>query len=310
MSLAYPTYEVLMCTYNGAAYVGEQLESILLQQPPPLRVLVSDDGSTDTTLTIVKQIASSVKIPIDIICGPQNGIVSNLISALAHTEADYVLLADQDDIWLAEKAALFCEKMLVTPEPHLIFSDALVWDPNSNSRIPFWQYDGLSPGNSQDPRKLAFHNCIQGASMAVNQALIKRIVMHTDIAMHDWWIGLIASSLGSVTIISQPTLLYRQHEHNQIGSQQAKKQPLNLVHKKQKAELVLRQACAFSQLYGSHARGAVTEFFTAFNLAMHGNALNKIIFLVRYTPVRKNFLRTLTLWGSILFIRFDEGKES
>jgi rhamnosyltransferase len=310
MSQLCQTYEVLVCTYNGAEYIAEQLNSIILQQPPPTRILVSDDGSTDATLSIVMQIASSVDIPICIIFGPQNGIVSNLLNGLVHVETDYVFLADQDDIWLAGKAAQFCEKMLATSEPHLIFSDALVWLPDTNTRIPFWKHDGLLPGNSQDPRKLVFHNCIQGASMAINQALIKRVILHPHIAMHDWWIGLVASSLGTVTVISQPTLLYRQHEHNQIGSRRTKKQPGGFAHKKQKAERVLRQAYAFSHLYAGQVKAEYADFFTAFNKAMSGNAVNKIGFLLRYRPTRKNLLRTLTLWLSIFFIRITESQTS
>lgn len=310
MSQSYQTYEVVVCTYNGAEYIAEQLHSIVLQQPPPARILVSDDGSTDATLSIVRQIASTVVIPICIIFGPQNGIVNNLLNGLVHVEADYVFLADQDDVWLAGKAEQFCEKMLATSEPHLIFSDSLVWFPDTNIRIPFWKYDGLLPGNSQDPRKLAFHNCIQGASMAINQALIKRVILHSDIVMHDWWLGLIASSLGTVTVISQPTLLYRQHEHNQIGSQRNKKQSGGFVQKKQKAERVLRQAYAFSHLYSSQVKGEYADFFAAFNKAMRGNFFKKIGFLLRYRPTRKNLLRTFMLWLSVLFIRITETRAS
>src|SRR5690625_287277 len=124
-----PAYEVVICTYNGADFIGEQLSSILGQQPPPAGVIVSDDGSADNTLALVEEQARSSSIPIKIIQGPAEGIVANMLHALRHTQAEYVFLADQDDIWLDNKASLFCQQMLDTAKPHLIFSDAWVWYP-------------------------------------------------------------------------------------------------------------------------------------------------------------------------------------
>src|SRR5690625_6666060 len=81
-----PAYEVVICTYNGADFIGEQLSSILGQQPPPAGVIVSDDGSADNTLALVEEQARSSSIPIKIIQGPAEGIVANMLHALRSEE--------------------------------------------------------------------------------------------------------------------------------------------------------------------------------------------------------------------------------
>jgi rhamnosyltransferase len=302
-------YEVILCSYNGAEYIAEQLHSILNQQPAPSRILISDDGSTDDTIDIVRKIAATTTIPLELIQGPGRGVVENVFSALPRTRAPYVFLADQDDVWLENKAALFTQKMTFSPEPHLIFSDAWVWQEN-DERCSFWQLDQLNPDNASYPSLLAFHNCVQGASTCVNQALIQAIRPHPDIAMHDWWLGLVAAGVGRVSIIPEPTLLYRQHRGNQIGSQSRSARYESLSQKKQRATLVLQQAFAYSRLYASHLRSPERQFFEAYRSAMAKGVLRRLAFLLRYRPWRKNLLRTMTLWASIAGIHLMEERDN
>lgn len=302
-----PAYEVVICTYNGADFIGEQLSSILGQQPPPARVIVSDDGSSDNTLALVEEQARSSSIPIKVIQGPAEGIVANMLHALRHTQAEYVFLADQDDIWLDNKASLFCQQMLDTAKPHLIFSDAWVWYPGRDPAITLWNADGLKPENTHDTRKLAFHNAVQGASTCINRALVQSLKAHPDIAMHDWWLGLIAAGAGEVSIINQPTLLYRQHAGNQVGVQAQRVRvggPIKRFSNKRKASaIVLQQALGFAHLYGHQLPTEQKGFFQSYANAMTAGVLQRGWFLLKWRPVRKNLLRTITLWLSILGTR-------
>lgn len=302
-----PFYEVVLCSYNGEDYILEQLTSIASQKPPPATIIISDDGSTDDTLKIVERFAHISEVSVRQITGPGQGIIQNALSALKHTTAAYVFLADQDDIWLDNKAALFCAQMRETDQPHLIFSDAWVWWPQDNEQVSFWKLDGLVPEHTQRPQRLAFHNAVQGASACINRALIERTEYHSDIAMHDWWLGLIASGTGEVSIIREPTLLYRQHETNQVGSQtrqSASGSPLTRLKNKRAGSLiVLRQAAVFAELYASSLSEEPKRFFTAYTEAISGNLFKRLLFLLRWRPVRKNAMRTTTLWLSIAATR-------
>ncbi|MDQ2078345.1 glycosyltransferase family 2 protein [Marinimicrobium sp. ABcell2] len=302
-----PDYEVVICTYNGALFIGEQLSSILAQQPAPAGVIISDDGSTDDTLAVIEAQAHSSTVPVRIIQGPGKGIIQNMLSALKHTRANYVFLADQDDMWMDNKAPLFCEQMRETSAPHLIFSNAWVWRPGQKLKTSLWEADGLKPENAHDPQKLAFHNAVQGASACVNQALIQALKPHPDIAMHDWWLGLIAAGTGEVSVVEQPTLLYRQHAGNQVGVQAQRTHsggPIERLKQKRAASgIVLRQALAFAQLYAQELPSPQSDFFKAYATAITSSVLQRLGFLLKWRPVRKNLLRTLTLWLSILGTR-------
>ncbi|WP_024460091.1 glycosyltransferase family 2 protein [Marinimicrobium sp. LS-A18] len=299
-------YDVLVCTYNGAEFIEEQLHSILRQQPAPKRVLISDDHSADNTRAIVNQVAQSSPIPIEIIDGPGRGVIRNVLTALPKTTADYVFLADQDDIWLDNKAALFAEKMHGEHCPHLIFSDAWVWHPDRDEKHSFWELDQLRPDNARDPRRLAFHNTVQGASACVNRSLIAAMeptAEHPDIVMHDWWLALIASGTGHIDYIREPTLLYRQHDNNQVGSQnKANRRKRKLADTLTVANRILRQAVAFTDHYHEALPLAHQDFFKQYQEAMKGGALARTAFILRYWPQHRDLNRTFKLWASMLLV--------
>lgn len=290
-------YEVVLCTYNGAEYITAQLRSILEQQPAPSRVLVSDDGSTDQTLALVRQLAQDTTIPVEVITGPGKGVIKNVLQALTQTRAPYVFLADQDDIWLPEKAALFCEKMTNENIPHLIFSDAWVWQPETDQKESFWERDGLRPENARQPMRLMFHNTVQGASACINRALIEQVQTDERIVMHDWWLALMASSFGRVSMIEQPTLLYRQHDNNQLGSlRPTSNEERTLAHRRKIATQILRQGAAFSEHYAALVPESHRGFLNSYHRACAGGWWQRTTFLLRYQPRHKTLKLTLALW--------------
>lgn len=300
---AHPQYEVLVCTYNGEHYIVEQLRSILEQDPPPSRVIISDDGSTDQTLSLVNEMAQGTAVSVDIVHGPGQGVIHNVLNALLQTRAPYVFLADQDDVWLPEKAALFCAHMNNDTTAHLIFSDAWVWHPESDQRQSFWQKDGLRPDNAKNPALLMFHNTVQGASACINQALIKKIQTDERIVMHDWWIALLASTLGRVSTIATPTLLYRQHSSNQLGSSRPESiEERKLANRRKIATRILKQSIAFAERYSDCLSETQRKFFQCYQRALSGGWCRRLIFLLRYRPRHKTVKLTIALWYMILTV--------
>ena len=93
-----PNVEVLLATYNGAAYLGEFLESLAEQVGVSIDLFVSDDGSTDSTLLILERYRGRFNSLI-VTAGPENGPSENFFSLIAKAKSKYVALADQDDIW-------------------------------------------------------------------------------------------------------------------------------------------------------------------------------------------------------------------
>jgi glycosyltransferase involved in cell wall biosynthesis len=91
---------ILMCTKNGAAFLGEQLKSIAEQSHTDWSLFVSDDGSTDATRKILKDFAGDRTQKVTVRNGPGQGVCANFLSLATDPsiEADYFAFSDQDDI--------------------------------------------------------------------------------------------------------------------------------------------------------------------------------------------------------------------
>lgn len=219
-------YDVIVCTLNGASFISAQLKSILTQSILPEKIIVSDDGSTDTTLDIVQQTFSEANFTdYEIVQGPRKGVIANFLSALAYCSAEFTFLADQDDIWHREKVLKFSQIAQQQPSdvPTLIFSDARLIDEYNQEIAPsFFAYQALAPDCLADD-SILYKNCVQGAACMMNRALRNLAldslpyIQLSEIYMHDWWLALLARYYGNTQFIDLPLLDYRQHRQNQVG---------------------------------------------------------------------------------------------
>lgn len=219
-------YDVIVCTFNGASFISAQLKSILKQSILPQKIIVSDDGSTDTTLDIIQQTFLEANFTdYEIVQGPRKGVIANFLSALAYCSADFTFLADQDDIWHTEKVLKFSQVAQQQPSdvPTLIFSDARLIDEYNQEIAPsFFAYQALTPDCLADD-SILYKNCVQGAACMMNRALRNLALdslpyIHlSELYMHDWWLALLARYYGNTQFIDVPLLDYRQHRQNQVG---------------------------------------------------------------------------------------------
>ena len=220
------TYSVIICTYNGAYFISQQLESILRQTILPSKIIISDDYSSDNTLEIAQKICQKFQFSsLEIRKGGKLGVVHNFLSAIAYAKSEYIFLADQDDIWLPNKAEEFLNTFakLDKNQPILVFSDASLIDEQGNKIFEsFFTYQGISQNIMKDD-SILYRNCVQGASCAINKDLQQLVVESlsliniNNLYMHDWWIALLARYYGQYQYINKPLLEYRQHGKNQVG---------------------------------------------------------------------------------------------
>ena len=97
---------VVLCTYNGARFVGEQVESILRQVPAPGELVLGDDASTDDTVALVERLAAEHGVALVVRRHETAlGVRGNFADALQHASGDLIALSDQDDIWHDGKLA-------------------------------------------------------------------------------------------------------------------------------------------------------------------------------------------------------------
>lgn len=258
-----PLVDILLATYNGERFVGEQIESIQAQTHKNWRLLVSDDCSSDRTLDVVRRYsADDNRIRIVSEGVKHGGAKENFFSLMRCSDANYCMFCDQDDVWLPEKV----EKSLVALRaledgqrenlPLLVFCDMKVVDAKLNILS-----DSFERRSKFDIDRLKLENLIAlniaaGCTMLVNSKLIEAMLNCNDIskiAMHDWWAMLVASALGCIYYIDTPLSLYRQHGDNEVGSK--KYSPLERARQLDfmaaQMDSTIDQAYEFLSLFGS-----------------------------------------------------------
>ena len=206
---------VAMISYQGAKYIEEQLNSILMQLGPEDEVVISDDGSTDGTREILTRYQEK-DARIRLIDGPKAGVKANVGNALAACEGAYIFLADQDDIWMSDKVervmAAFEEKQV-----GLVVHDAVVMDGDCKEVIleSFYSLKGSGAG----VLKNIWRNTYIGCCMAFKRELLAEVLpIPNYIEMHDQWIGVINDQLKRGTYFMPEKLLqYRRHGNNASG---------------------------------------------------------------------------------------------
>ncbi|MBQ3132735.1 MAG: glycosyltransferase [Clostridia bacterium] len=201
---------VAMASYNGARYIEEQLLSITAQLAAEDEVIVSDDGSTDGTIEIIDRLAATDP-RIRRIDGPRAGIVANFENAMKACTGDIVFLADQDDVWHADKREAVLDKFRQTGAT-LVLHDARVTDGALTETAPsYFAFHGTRAGYWQN----LWRNGYVGCCMAFRRELLEiALPMPTNLPMHDQWLGMLAEKRGGVALLNKPLIDYRRHESN------------------------------------------------------------------------------------------------
>jgi hypothetical protein len=222
---------VALCTRNGAAFVGEQVRSILEQSPEPHEIVLGDDASTDATVAIVERMVDEHRAAggrtqlVVLRHDPALGVTANFADALAHAHGDLVALSDQDDIWLPGKLAAALAAFDADPELLLLHTDARLVDaagaPTGLTllqalEITSREQAGLEHGSAFDT--LLRRNLVTGATVVIRRELLDSAAPFPPGWVHDEWLGMIAAATGTLRLQPEPLIDYRQHGGNQIGA--------------------------------------------------------------------------------------------
>ncbi|SDY41163.1 Glycosyl transferase family 2 [Jannaschia faecimaris] len=211
---------VAMATYNGTAFLPAQLQSFVDQTRQPHLLLVSDDGSTDDTRAMLADFARTAPFAVQVLDGPCRGFGRNFASLLARMPAGtgWVALSDQDDIWLPCKLERACDRLAPVKGAAVYGGRALVAAGDLTRGRP-----SRGMGVSPSFRHAMARNYAGGNTMVLNRAgtdLMREAGQRLAAApVHDWWIYQTLMGCGGTAIFDdEPFVIYRQHERNQIGS--------------------------------------------------------------------------------------------
>ena len=209
---------VLMSTYNGGAFLQQQLNSLYAQTYPNVKILVRDDGSSDTTRELLT--AECLTGAIEQLEDHHNlGATGSFFALLRHaaqTKTAYVAFCDQDDVWQANKIEQAVSMLAaMSDRPALYCSRLEIVD------------EQLHPLNlSVSPRKIGFGNALVeniavGCTMVLNRKAIELLCQQelpNTVYVHDWWCYLVISCFGEIIFDDHALIKYRQHGGNAIGA--------------------------------------------------------------------------------------------
>jgi len=220
---------VVICTYNGAKYIEEQLESIRKQSIPAREIIVCDDNSSDDTIQCVADYKKKhQEINIRILVQETNvGVIKNFEFGLTEANSKYIALSDQDDIWLEKKLEMTLKRMKALETlygdhlPLLVHTDLLVVnDALDMINSSFIKMKGLQCSHiDNDLKSLFLQNYVTGCTILINRvARDNAVPFPNNIIMHDWWIALVVAGLGKIDFLNEVTIKYRQHGENVVGA--------------------------------------------------------------------------------------------
>lgn len=209
---------VAMATYNGEKYIREQLETILNQTVPVDEIIVSDDGSKDSTLDIVRSLGDS---RIKIITGnPRPGYCGNFEYALKHTTGDIIFLADQDDVWMPERVEHNLRIFQDFPNIELVITNGTLIDKDGNHLDGQFnhiiiEHESLMLKQTDYLAKSVYTWLAGGMTMAIRRVFLCTILPFPDSeTAHDHWISFCAIRNNSAYYLDLPLIKYRIHDTN------------------------------------------------------------------------------------------------
>lgn len=219
---------VALCSYNGERYIEKQLLSILNQEVGVDEIVICDDGSNDSTITIVRQLSEAhpeVKWRIEV-NHPNLGVTFNFEKAIKLCEGDFIFLSDQDDLWKANKTKLILQYFTKNEERQVVFTDAELIDGDGHILSNYSLLDavGLLPNMSLWNAGLELEilkrvNRATGATMAFRKEFKSKILPFSRdaVALHDEQMAVTASLFGALGVMAEKLISYRQHGNNVIG---------------------------------------------------------------------------------------------
>ena len=284
------------------------------QTDPDFSVLLQDDGSEDETFSLLTALCGKDRrFSFGSEQGQHLGAAGNFLSLVRQTDADYVLMCDQDDLWEPEKIAILKKAMnemeaeYGADTPLLVHSDcSLISEEGEPIGDSFFRHQGWDPKAVTLPPLLVQNN-VTGCTLIMNAPLRKLIASHArakDLFMHDWFIALTAASFGKIRFVNQPLTLYRQHGDNTIGasSKNLIARGFSALTRRQEAKrrilLTYTHTKVFNKLYEGQLPPEAQEIVSAYLATQHMPKIKRVLTVRRLGCVMQS---PVTRLGQLLF---------
>lgn len=308
---------IILSSYNGEAYIKEQIASIIDQTYTDWHLYIFDDGSTDSTVAIAEEFAGKEPERITVRRNEHNmGSTKSFLLGLKYVyenydtdfsdPENYYMFCDQDDVWLKDKIAVSLKALKRIENRHAfgtplaVFTDALIVDRNLTFIKPsFYREDHLKPRHTELNRLLMENKCL-GCTMMFNSATAALVrIPEEGIRYHDWWTALIAASFGHIRYIKVPSIMYRQHADNQVGqtdfSDYIAERTSSKDNIKNRLSMTYIQAEAFKGAYGELLKERKLKILDAFVRMQNESFFKRRLICMKYRFFKSGFIRNIGL---------------
>lgn len=307
-----------MCTYNGSAYLPEQLASIAGQTRLPEELVICDDGSMDCTPQIVADFAKSVSFPVRWIRNQVNlGSSKNFEKVIGLCTGDLIALSDQDDIWMPEKLARQSEMFERDAALSGVFSDAELVDNQSRPvGTRLWVGFRFTPHQRKKFRSggevavLLKWNVVTGATLMIRADFRPVYSPIPSCWHHDGWIAWMAVLYSKLEFIEEPLIRYRVHANQQVGVPtlaRSHRPPLRQRLERAKREEPARQLSLAREIE-ELAQRVAEKGDPGSQSALLGLRRKSQFIRVRATPSNSRIVRTIDILKNVRnFQRYEGG---
>lgn len=205
-----PLVSIALCTYNGAAYIRQQLDSITDQSYTNLEIIICDDASADDTWKIIEDY--QVTEPrIKLFRNEKNiGYNKNFEKAFTLCSGEYVAISDQDDVWEKEKIELMMKNW---PSGSLfvysLSGNFMNDDFTGRTEAPRVRYTAID-----DLHKLVFNSPVHGHACMFKKELLHLCMPFPADIYYDWWMSMHAAAAGTIGCIPLTLTWHRNHSQN------------------------------------------------------------------------------------------------
>jgi ribosomal protein L7Ae-like RNA K-turn-binding protein len=216
---------IALCTFNGARFLADQLDSLAAQTRQPDEIVIADDASSDDTFAMLERFAAASAVPVQLVRNPANlGFVGNFEATLVRTTGEILMPCDQDDVWQPAKIARLAQAleadgatMLAHCNARLIDADGQPTGGTMFGALRLCRRERRLVDRGQPIRAQLRRNLVTGAACAFRRIVLDHAKPFPAALAHDDWLATAAAMLGTITRIDTPLMDYRLHGWNQVG---------------------------------------------------------------------------------------------
>ena len=207
---------VAVLTYNSERYLPEQLDSILSNISEEDEVVISDDGSTDSTLEIIQGYMTRDQRIRLVHNAQSHGVNGNYANAYANCRGEIIFHSDDDNVWLPGKVETVLRYYAENPKAFMVMHDAIIVDADLKQLHPsFYQWRNSKPGVLHNVIRLSYG----GSMISFRRELLKRLLpMPKEMPVFfDAWVGFMADKHFESLFIPEKLSLWRRHADTASG---------------------------------------------------------------------------------------------